>query len=42
MAKALGTWRKTARSNGIEKASIDAMASCFESGMTRLEQAARA
>lgn len=37
MALALKGWRKIARSNGISKASIEVMASCFESGISRLQ-----
>lgn len=36
MALVLSDWQKAASSNGISKASIDAMASCFESGIDRL------
>lgn len=41
MARALRGWRRAARADGISEASIDAMAGCFESGISKLEKAAR-
>lgn len=42
MAHALSGWRLVASSNGIGAASIDMMASCFESGVERLRGIAEA
>lgn len=39
MAKVLAGWAKVARGNGISEDSIRMMASCFESGVQRLEKA---
>lgn len=41
MAKTLRSWRKVAVGLGVSAASIEAMASCFEAGIDRLERAAR-
>lgn len=40
MARVLEGWCKTARSNGITTSSIEAMASCFESGVAKLKAVA--
>lgn len=38
MARKLKGWRRAAIANGITKVSIDHMASCFEAGISRLEE----
>lgn len=42
MAHALGDWRRVARADGVSEASIERMADCFESGVSRLRSLARA
>lgn len=37
MSRVLGDWRKAASANGISKASIEHMASCFDAGIERLK-----
>nr|WP_169172419.1 type II toxin-antitoxin system HipA family toxin [Bifidobacterium sp. DSM 109957] len=41
MAERLSDWRRVALSNGISASSIDAMATCFESGVDRLRLASQ-
>lgn len=41
MARVLSDWRRAARADGISEASIERMADCFDSGVSKLEALAR-